>query len=266
MSDRKNSANETDTESENEEPMPKRPALSRSNVSSSHSNGNQVLFTTENKSYVKSDDEVSPTKISSSDDDRPIVSIGPTSSSSSIELQVVNRIQSNNVKSSHNDTLGLKIENKIIQNVYRQDVPIINNMVNMETKDSGMSSCQESSQEFADGRIGRSVSSGSTQSFDSQYTESNKQTVVSDEEEDQQILQRAAEFTVSKNAKDFDVTETQLGICNFCMSNKKDGVFVHSNSLHLCCCYKCAVKVWKKRKCCPICNQKIKNVSKLFVH
>lgn len=266
MSERKNSANETDTESENEEPMPKRPALSRSNVSSSHSNGNQVLFNTENKSYInKSDDEVSPTKISSSDDecDRPNMSIGPTTSSSSIELQVVNRIQSDNVKASHNDTLGLRIENKIISNVYRQDIQIKNRM--MKDKDSGMSSCQESSQEFSAGRVGRSESSGSTKSFDSQSTECTTQTIVSDEE-DQQILQRAAEFTVAKNAKDFDATETQLGICNFCMSNKKDGVFVHSNSLHLCCCYKCAVKVWKKRKCCPICNQKIKNVSKLFVH
>lgn len=252
---KRDKCDDTVSESEEEEPTPKRAALSRSNVSSgSHSNGNQVNFLSENNKSYKSDDYVSPTKVSSSDDESesPVALIEPTSSSSSIELQSV-------VKSSRtNNELGLRIENKFIKNVYRQDVP-----KNVDSKDSGMSSCQESSQELSDGMIGRTTSSSSTQSFDSQYTEAATQLVVSDDE-DQQILQRAEEF--SEKAKEFDATETHLGICNFCMSNKKDGVFVHSNCLHLCCCYKCAVKVWKKRKCCPICNQKIKNVSKLFVH
>lgn len=61
-------------------------------------------------------------------------------------------------------------------------------------------------------------------------------------------------------------SENSLGFCIFCLSEPKNSVFVHSNFVHLCCCYKCAIKVWKQRKACPICNCKVKNVMKLFVH
>lgn len=61
-------------------------------------------------------------------------------------------------------------------------------------------------------------------------------------------------------------SENSLGSCMFCLSEPKNSVFVHSNFVHLCCCYKCAMKVWKQRKSCPICNCKVKNVMKLFVH
>lgn len=67
-------------------------------------------------------------------------------------------------------------------------------------------------------------------------------------------------------AKHVDENESNFGLCRFCFASPKNGVFVHNNCVHLICCYKCAVKVWKKRKSCPICNGKIKNVTKLFVH
>lgn len=60
--------------------------------------------------------------------------------------------------------------------------------------------------------------------------------------------------------------DSSYGLCMMCLSQPKNGVFVHSRFLHLCCCYRCAVKVWNKQKRCPICNCKIKNVMKLFVH
>lgn len=56
------------------------------------------------------------------------------------------------------------------------------------------------------------------------------------------------------------------GTCMTCLTEPKNGVFVHSKFLHLCCCYKCAVKIWNKNKKCPICNCAVKNVMKLFVH
>lgn len=56
------------------------------------------------------------------------------------------------------------------------------------------------------------------------------------------------------------------GSCMTCLVEPKNGVFVHSRFLHLCCCYKCAVKIWNKNKKCPICNCAVKNVMKLFVH
>lgn len=55
------------------------------------------------------------------------------------------------------------------------------------------------------------------------------------------------------------------GPCIICLSQPKNGVFVHSRFLHSCCCYKCAVKIWTKCKRCPVCNCKVKNVMKLFV-
>lgn len=60
--------------------------------------------------------------------------------------------------------------------------------------------------------------------------------------------------------------DSTYGSCMMCLTQPKNGVFVHSRFLHLCCCYRCAVKVWNKRKRCPICNCKVKNVMKLYVH
>ncbi|EDS36806.1 conserved hypothetical protein [Culex quinquefasciatus] len=38
-------------------------------------------------------------------------------------------------------------------------------------------------------------------------------------------------------------SENNLGFCIFCLSEPKNSVFVHSNFVHLCCCYKCAIKL-----------------------
>lgn len=251
---------ESDTDIEDQQAVKRIALMSRSN-DGSHSNGNHsIQFINENNFSKNNDEKVLSKNMSSDDDDDDRATlIGSTSSSSSLEFHSE---KESNVKSSHNDEIeDVKLENKFIQNVHR---------MNCKT-DSGVSSCQESSQEFSDGRIGRSISSGSTQSFDSNCIDS--ETLMNVHSDDEEILKRADEFEVRKseysnamNAKSNDSTETHLGVCNFCMSNKKDGVFVHSNSLHLCCCYKCAVKVWKRRKCCPICKQKIKNVTKLFAH
>lgn len=71
-------------------------------------------------------------------------------------------------------------------------------------------------------------------------------------------------ITPSKKAK-FD-NNSAYGSCMMCLTGPKNGVFVHSKVLHSCCCYPCAVKIWNKRKQCPVCNGKVKNVMKLFVH
>lgn len=55
-------------------------------------------------------------------------------------------------------------------------------------------------------------------------------------------------------------------LCIICVTEPKDSAFVHARSLHISCCYKCAIKVWNKNKCCPICNRKVKNVLKCYVH
>lgn len=229
------------------------------------------------------------------------------SPSSSIEISKVHVADCNTYSSttlvkltpSHIEDhyLDFKIENKIIQNVYRQDASLLKRPNLLEWKDSGMSSCQDSSQEFNlspldGGFLVRSSSSGSTRSFDSQsdFPASQASTQIqqdSDDTDSEGILNRVEQFTQERHGKmkqdmsqssiccrptssaesqSDDVNDSNLGLCRFCMVNPKNGVFVHNNCLHLCCCYKCAIKVWKKRKSCPICNCKIKNVTKLFVH
>lgn len=54
-------------------------------------------------------------------------------------------------------------------------------------------------------------------------------------------------------------------LCIMCVSEPKSGVFVHGRMAHICCCYKCALKVWAKTKRCPICNCKVSNVLKAVV-
>lgn len=54
-------------------------------------------------------------------------------------------------------------------------------------------------------------------------------------------------------------------LCVICITEPKSGVFVHGRIAHICCCYKCAVKVWAKAKRCPICNCKVSNVLKAVV-
>ncbi|CAG9787981.1 unnamed protein product [Diatraea saccharalis] len=54
-------------------------------------------------------------------------------------------------------------------------------------------------------------------------------------------------------------------MCIICLSEPKTGVFVHRRVAHICCCYKCSVKVWSKAKRCPICNCKVSNVLKAVV-
>lgn len=49
-------------------------------------------------------------------------------------------------------------------------------------------------------------------------------------------------------------------LCIVCFSEPKSGVFVHGRIAHICCCYKCSVKVWARTKRCPMCNCKVNNV------
>lgn len=219
---------------------------------------------------------------------------------SSIEISKV-QLSGKNLTPNHYSSNGYsecKIENRIIQSVYEQEISCSRSL--LRTQDSGLSSCHESSQEMSTSKrylstqifAGQSVSPRSTQSFESQNDYPASQEFINvqndsdiDNSDNDEIMTRVEKFTLEreKNVNQKrqlaltgsqtysdsvidDVNDSILGTCRFCMINPKNGVFVHSNCLHLCCCYKCAVKVWKKRKSCPICNCKIKNVTKLFVH
>lgn len=71
-------------------------------------------------------------------------------------------------------------------------------------------------------------------------------------------LKKAKKTSSEENANHY-------GTCIICLTKPKDGAFVHNHTVHIACCYQCASKVWNKRKRCPICNSRAKNVMKLFV-
>lgn len=52
--------------------------------------------------------------------------------------------------------------------------------------------------------------------------------------------------------------------CIICMTEPRTGIFVHGRIAHICCCYRCSVKVWTKTKRCPACNCKVSNVLRAF--
>lgn len=53
-------------------------------------------------------------------------------------------------------------------------------------------------------------------------------------------------------------------MCIICNSTPKNSVFLHGRIAHMCCCYRCAMKTWKKLKRCPICNRIVSNVVRVF--
>lgn len=59
-----------------------------------------------------------------------------------------------------------------------------------------------------------------------------------------------------------DKTES---FCNVCFINPKNSIFNHGKTGHIFCCYKCAKKIFSQSGKCPICNFKIKYVTKLIV-
>lgn len=54
-------------------------------------------------------------------------------------------------------------------------------------------------------------------------------------------------------------------MCVTCLENPRNGIFVHRKIGHICCCYKCALKVWKETGRCPVCNCKVNTVLKAIV-
>ncbi|XP_034935907.1 E3 ubiquitin-protein ligase Mdm2-like [Chelonus insularis] len=58
--------------------------------------------------------------------------------------------------------------------------------------------------------------------------------------------------------------ESENKLCLVCTVSPKNGAFVHGSVSHICCCYQCAVRIWRTTKHCPICKRKITNVLKAF--
>lgn len=68
------------------------------------------------------------------------------------------------------------------------------------------------------------------------------------------------ELTVETSTDTKGSVETGSNTCMTCEVEEKSAVFVHGRIAHICCCYKCAMKVWARTKRCPLCNRKVSNV------
>lgn len=60
--------------------------------------------------------------------------------------------------------------------------------------------------------------------------------------------------------------DNSYGVCRICLTQPKNAAFLHNQFIHIYSCYKCSVKVWNKRKKCPICNSRVKAVLKFSVY
>lgn len=54
-------------------------------------------------------------------------------------------------------------------------------------------------------------------------------------------------------------------ICNICFILPKNGVFNHGKISHIVGCYSCAKLIWRKNNKCPLCNVKVKFVTKMII-
>ncbi|XP_025194683.1 protein Mdm4-like isoform X2 [Melanaphis sacchari] len=56
--------------------------------------------------------------------------------------------------------------------------------------------------------------------------------------------------------------ENTTNSCNVCFLKPKNGIFNHGKTAHVYCCYTCAKHIWSRSGKCPICNLKIRYVTK----
>ncbi|BET01475.1 THY [Nesidiocoris tenuis] len=61
------------------------------------------------------------------------------------------------------------------------------------------------------------------------------------------------------------LVNVQRGLCQICFVRPQDGGFCHDRITHVYSCYTCSSKTFKQRGRCPVCNQRIKHVSRLIV-
>lgn len=62
-----------------------------------------------------------------------------------------------------------------------------------------------------------------------------------------------------------DMFQNSINLCSVCLLKPKNGIFNHGKSAHVYCCYNCAKQIWNRSGKCPICNLKIRYVTKLNI-
>ncbi|XP_063238079.1 uncharacterized protein LOC134539744 isoform X2 [Bacillus rossius redtenbacheri] len=74
-------------------------------------------------------------------------------------------------------------------------------------------------------------------------------------------------LAVLRTCIDCHKTASESAQCIICCSQPKNATFVHLRGriVHTAACYACALRIWKTKKRCPVCNLKIKTIYKNIV-
>jgi len=62
-----------------------------------------------------------------------------------------------------------------------------------------------------------------------------------------------------------DDAKNKDDLCIICFFNKRNGIINHGKIGHIITCYSCAKRLWSTSNRCPLCNVKIKCVTKMIV-
>ncbi|XP_063403481.1 E3 ubiquitin-protein ligase Mdm2-like isoform X3 [Mytilus trossulus] len=147
-----------------------------------------------------------------------------------------------------------------------------------DEEDSGIStvSSQQSSQEnLAENKL-KSYSSliENSSTLGSYRTLLNFQTTASAKNKDEGIIsnkndnfdkpQKDLKLEKSSNLKEIGNSQSQLGLCCICFSRPKTASIVHGCTGHQVCCYRCAKRLKRLSKPCPLCRRPIQKIIKNY--
>ncbi|CAG2254557.1 MDM2 [Mytilus edulis] len=147
-----------------------------------------------------------------------------------------------------------------------------------DEEDSGIStvSSQQSSQEnLAENKL-KSYSSliENSSTLGSYRTLLNFQTTASAKNKDEETIsnkidkldkpQKDLKLEKSSSIKETGNSQSQLGLCCICFSRPKTASIIHGCTGHQVCCYRCAKRLKRLAKPCPLCRRPIQKVIKNY--
>lgn len=97
-----------------------------------------------------------------------------------------------------------------------------------------------------------------------QISNSQKHSTSSSEETSQSSTQESGTFGLSGLCVSDDKLYSDK-MCNVCFLKPKNGIFNHKKTGHVYCCYDCSKQIWIRSGNCPICNLKIRYVTRAIV-
>lgn len=75
---------------------------------------------------------------------------------------------------------------------------------------------------------------------------------------------KSPEAGCSTSLKEADKPDTSA-LCSICLSSPKDASIIHGHTGHQVCCYKCAKRLYRRGKPCPVCRRRIQKVIRNYI-